>query len=360
VDTTVLIACRDASQGALLDEVLARKGCRCITVVARRPLIEAIGRDKPHLLLLDADLDGRAFDLLPELYSIDVDLGVLLLLEETDLPSAVEAARMGVLDFITRPFDPDKIPIRVAVAAERRRQLVGDRLYKLALEKRINVRTSQVWDKTERLRRQVVSTIEALEQTLAAKHDYTEGHSRRVGNISVALAAVAGLAAEEVQAVELAARFHDIGKIGIRDQVLNKPGPLTDAEYEHVKEHPMIAARILAPLEAFAPVLPLIKHEHERWDGRGYPGGLKGEAIPLGARIIAIADTFDALVSDRSYRRGRSTEEALKEIRRCAGTQFDPRLVDLFARLIAEGSVDLSDAPAPGADLRSPAPSAGA
>lgn len=336
---TVLVACRDTSQGVLLGEVLARAGHRWLAAHATSAVLDAVGRERPELLLLDADLDVRLPDFLPELFVRDRDLGVLVILWETDPETAVQAARLGVLDFITKPFDRDKIPIRLTVAAERRKQALSDRAYKLALEKRINARTWEVWDKKERLERQLVSTIEALEQTLAAKHCYTEGHSRRVSDLSAALARAAGLPQDEVRAVELAARFHDIGKIGIRDDVLNKRGPLTDGEIEHIRTHPLVAERILSPIDAFAAVLPLVKHEHERFDGNGYPDGLRGGAIPLGARIIAIADTYDALVTDRVYRRGCSAEAALAEIGRCAGTQFDPHLVELFARLAREGAL---------------------
>lgn len=336
-EETVLIAARDAAQGNLLGEVLRREGYRCRLASARADILQQVQSERPELLMLDADLDGTILEIVPELQVRDRDLGILVLLWETDRDAALRAAQLGILDFITKPLDRDKVPIRLTVAAERRRRLVAERVYRLALEQRINQRTEEVWEKKERLRRQLLSTVEALAQTLGAKHAYTEGHSRRVTQLAVALARAAALSPNDVREVELAARFHDIGKIGIRDQVLDKPAKLTDEEYEHIKTHPLIAERILGPIDEFRSFLPLVKHEHERYDGKGYPSGLRGENIPLGSRIIAIADAYDALVSDRAYRRGCATDSAVAEIQRCSGTQFDPRLVDLFVRVVRDG-----------------------
>lgn len=334
---TILIAVRDAPQGTLLAEVLQREGYRCRIAAARDALLREMESERPEMLVLDADLDGRALEAIPDLQARDRDLGVLVLVWETDRDAALRAARMGILDFITKPIDRDKVPIRLTVAVERRRRLAAERAYRLALEKRINQRTEEVWEKKDRLRLQLLSTIEALAQTLGAKHAYTEGHSRRVTQLALALARAAGLSQHEARDVELAARFHDIGKIGIRDDVLDKPDKLTDAEYDHIKTHPLVAERILTPIDEFRSFLPLVKHEHERYDGKGYPSGLRGEDIPLGSRIIALADAYDALVSDRSYRRGCTREAALAEIRRCSGTQFDPRLTEIFQRVIDDG-----------------------
>jgi response regulator RpfG family c-di-GMP phosphodiesterase len=342
----ICIACRDDALRVLLSEVLRRDGHALLPATDRKSILKAVSGERPDLLLLDADAGLRSLEILLDVQSRNREVGILLLVWETDPETAAEAVRLGVSDFITKPVDREQVPLRVAVALERRKLAVSDRQYRLALEQRINVRTKEVWEKKERLRRQLMSTVEALAQSLAAKHRYTEGHSRRVTEVAIALARAMKMPPEELRAVELAARFHDIGKIGVRDDVLNKAGSLDETEYAHVKTHPLVAERILGPIEDFVSVLPLVKHEHERYDGTGYPEGLKGKSIPMGSRIIAIADAFDALVTDRVYRRGGSPEAALKEIRRCAGSQFDPDLIEIFGRLVRSGAVKSPALPA--------------
>jgi putative two-component system response regulator len=168
---------------------------------------------------------------------------------------------------------------------------------------------------------------------LQAKNVYTEGHSRRVAEKSVEVARAMGVPREQVRHIELGALFHDIGKIGIRDSVLNKAGPLTPEEYEHMKAHPLVAEQILSPIEELRPIVDIVKYEHERWDGGGYPKGLKGVDIPLGSRLIAIADAWDSMVFDRVYRKALPPAQALAELERAAGTQFDPECVRVFCDL---------------------------
>jgi putative two-component system response regulator len=272
----ICIACRDDALRVLLSDVLLREGHTLFPAPDRRSILKSVTGERPDLLLLDADAGPRSLEILLDVQTRNREVGILLLVWETDRETAAEAVRLGVSDFITKPVDRDQVPLRVAVALERRKLAVSDRQYRLALEQRINVRTKEVWEKKERLRRQMMSTVEALAQSLAAKHHYTEGHSRRVTEVALAMARAMKMTPEDLRSVELAARFHDIGKIGVRDDVLNKAGALDENEYAHVKTHPLVAERILGPIEDFVSVLPLVKHEHERYDGSGYPDGLKG------------------------------------------------------------------------------------
>ena len=175
-----------------------------------------------------------------------------------------------------------------------------------------------------------MGTLQAFSSSLDAKDRYTRGHSERVALLGKQIALAAGLSPEVADRYELAGTLHDIGKIGVPDRVLCKPGKLTDDEYGLIKRHPRIGHDILKPIPSVRDLLPGVLHHHERWDGRGYPDGLEGEEIDPMARALAIADTFDAMSSNRAYRSARSREEVLAEIEKCAGTQFDPDLARVF------------------------------
>jgi putative nucleotidyltransferase with HDIG domain len=173
----------------------------------------------------------------------------------------------------------------------------------------------------------------AIVGALDLRDTETEGHSLRVQGLSLAIARALGCTEEEMEIIGLGALLHDIGKIGVSDQVLRKPGPLTDEEWEEIRRHPELGYRFLRRLTIAGAVADIVRAHHERWDGRGYPLGLAGEEIPLGARIFAVADAFDAMTSNRPYRRARTRDEAIAEIVRCSGTQFDPRVVEAFLQV---------------------------
>ena len=179
-----------------------------------------------------------------------------------------------------------------------------------------------------------LSIIYALAATVDAKDHYTYGHSRKVSEYSVAMAEALGLPEDKIATIRAASLLHDIGKVGIPDSILSKEGPLTDEEWEPVKAHPQLGVEILRHIIDLANCLPAILHHHERYDGKGYPSGLKSDNIPIEGRILAIADAYDAMISPRSYREQLSSQEALNELKRCAGTQFDPELVDIFCEII--------------------------
>lgn len=301
-----------------------------------------------ELLIVDALLPSP-LEHARRLLKINPAIGFLLIIGGEDEILAVEAARLGAYDFLTRPLNLQKVSFRLKVALEKHSRRLEERAYTVALEERITTRTEEVLQNRERMRTQFINTIRALEKALQAKSPYTEGHSRRVAEKSAELARALGLPREQIRQIELGALFHDIGKIGIRDEILNKQGHLTESEYEHIKLHPIVAEQILSPIEELRPVVDIVKHEHERWDGQGYPDGLRGNQIPLGARIIAIADAWDSMVYDRVYRRALRHEDALREIEKAAGTQFDPDCVRIFVQLErarAAAPVSRADAPA--------------
>jgi diguanylate cyclase (GGDEF)-like protein/putative nucleotidyltransferase with HDIG domain len=186
----------------------------------------------------------------------------------------------------------------------------------------------------EEVQSRALSIIYALAATVDAKDHYTYGHSKKVSDYAVALADALGLPKDVIDTIRAAGLLHDVGKIAIPDSILNKKGPLNEDEWELVKAHPKLGIEILRHVIDLVNCIPVILHHHERYDGGGYPNGLKGENIPLESRILAIADSFDAITSIRPYRKQLPIQEALKELKRCAGTQFDPKLVDVFCRVI--------------------------
>jgi len=183
-------------------------------------------------------------------------------------------------------------------------------------------------------RRGALNIIYALAATVDAKDHYTYGHSKKVSEYAVALAEALGLPGDKVTTIRAAALLHDIGKIGVPDSILNKEGTLTEEEWERIKAHPQDGVEILRHVINLVNCLPAILHHHERYDGNGYPSGLKGADIPWEARILAVADTYDAITSLRPYRQRLPSQQALEEIKRCAGTQFDPELVDIFCKMM--------------------------
>ena len=196
----------------------------------------------------------------------------------------------------------------------------------------------------ERLESHYTETIEALTSALEARDPYTEAHTGRIRDLALALAFAMKVGPDERKAVHLGALLHDVGKIGVSDAILRKPGPLSDDEWNVMREHPEIGERMLAKVDFLQPALTVVRHHHERWDGKGYPDGLKGEDIPLAARIVGVCDAYDAMTSDRPYRKAMSREDACVEILTSSGSQFDPRCAQLLVDVVKRvGETDLEE-----------------
>jgi putative nucleotidyltransferase with HDIG domain len=215
-------------------------------------------------------------------------------------------------------------------ALEKRDLVLQNRFYQKHLESRVR-------ELDQRNRQALVNGVQTLVHALEAKDAYTSGHSARVSRYAVKTAVQMGYIAERLEQIRLGGELHDIGKIGTREDILNKPGALSPDEFRHVKEHAALGERILAPFFRESPtVLSIVRSHHERLDGAGFPDGLAGDAIPVEARIVAVVDAFDAMTTNRAYRPPRSPADALAELRRCAGTHFDPDVVDALARAFAD------------------------
>jgi response regulator RpfG family c-di-GMP phosphodiesterase len=325
----VIVVSADAETRSTLDAALRDERYRVVLASTPAEADVAARSASAEMALIDCRI-GPALEHMARLRKINPALGFVVIIGDDDSVLAVETARAGAYEFFIRPLEATKAAFRLGVALEKHSRALEERAYTVALEERLNNRTAEVMDSRDRIKTQFINTIRALEKALQAKNVYTEGHSRRVAEKSVEIARAMKVPREMIRHIELGALFHDIGKIGIRDDVLNKPGRLTESEYEHMKLHPIVAEQILSPIEELRPIVDIVKHEHERWDGAGYPAGLKGTAIPLGSRLIAITDAWDSMVFDRIYRKALPHDVALAEIEKNSGTQFDPTVVKIF------------------------------
>jgi putative nucleotidyltransferase with HDIG domain len=196
----------------------------------------------------------------------------------------------------------------------------------------------------ENLKRLFRSTVKSLVAAIEANDRYTGGHSVRVAEYTRKIAECMGLPEDEIEKVELAAFLHDVGKVGISESILNKPGKFTDKEFEIMKSHPVMGAEILSKIEGMEEISKIVRHHHEKFDGSGYPDGLSGDQIPLASRILSVADTLDAITTNRSYRKKKSLDLALMELIKCSGSQFDPEVVKMLRRCVASGSISTMEA----------------
>jgi putative two-component system response regulator len=322
----ILVVDDDSSVRSFLAYLLTDAGCRVECAADAAGALEACEGGAFDLAMVDLRLPGLSgrgvADAIAERWP---DTAVVMATGVSDTSTAVECMRAGAFDYLTKPFDLEDVVIRVERALERRRLLLESRRQRSALEARVR-------QETRAARRVFLGAIRSLSSALEAKDDYTRGHSERVSRISGEVARALGIAREETRRIRLAAWLHDIGKIGVRESVLLKPGPLTEDEYRLVKTHPVIGEQILAPVLLDSGTVRIVRHHHEHYGGDGYPDALRASAIPLGARVLAVADAFDALTSDRPYRAKLSPESALEVLRGGAGTQWQPTLVEVLAQ----------------------------
>jgi len=274
--------------------------------------------------------------LLDRLRTTHPDTEVIVMTGFAEVELATRALRMGASDFLVKPVAILDLLTAIGRALERRRLILDNRAYQHHLEERVKKATMELRETLAMVTRSYRATLEALTAALDAREQETAEHSIRVTRFTLALADEMGIPREDRQHLEHGALLHDIGKIGVPDSVLLKPGPLSEREWELMRRHPLIGFEILDGIAFLAPAAEIVLHHHERWDGNGYPAGLHSEEIPLGARIFAVADTLDAITSDRLYRPARTFTEAFTEIDRCSGTQFDPQVAQALAGIRSE------------------------
>jgi response regulator RpfG family c-di-GMP phosphodiesterase len=329
-----LIVDDEAHLRRVLTRVMQSEGFHCTEASSGLEALDLLARHPATLVLTDLHMPGLdGVGLLREVRSRYPDTAVMLITAVVDVSTAVSCLGAGAMDYLTKPFHIEEVKARVHQALTRRRLVLENRGYQERLEERV---TAQA----RRLEELFLASIQSLAEALEVKDPYTHGHSLRVAQFSSVIARTLGLDAELVRQIELGGKVHDIGKIGVREAVLNKPGALTPEEYQHIMIHPMVGWRLLSPLLGEVPhALSIVRSHHERFDGRGSPDGLRGLDIPVEARIAAIADTFDAMTSARPYRPGLPLNTTIEELRRCGGTQFDPEVLAAFLDAVSSGAI---------------------
>ena len=296
--------------------------------------LDLMRRQPVSCLLLDVELPGMSgIELVPRILAIDPDVAILMLTAATDATTATLCMQRGAVDYLTKPVDLDVLGRAIRRALEpgaRPRGAPANRL----LEREVALRSAELREERGRLERLSVATLEALVNALEAKDPFLRGHSARVADLSAMVAAELGADDEEIERVRTAGRLHDIGKIGIREDILNKQGPLTDDEYEHVKRHVVVGSQILSPLVHLQEIIAYVRGHHERWDGEGYPDALAGAAIPFGARIIGAVEIYDALTTSRPYQEKMDARFAVERLGDLIGTMIDPEVYRALAAVV--------------------------
>src|SRR6266567_406790 len=278
--------------------------------------------------LMMADLDG--IGLLERTKEKYPDMPVVMVTAVHDISVALAAIRNGAYDYLLKPFEREQLLAAVSRALEMRRLKTENKAYQANLESLVAARTEQLRQAMTDLERSYDITLEALGDALDLKDAETEGHSKRVTAFTIAIARAMGLSGEKIRIIARGAFLHDIGKMAIPDAILRKPGALTEAETEIMREHCFRGYQMLKKIPFLSEAAEIVYSHQERYDGTGYPRGLKGEEIALGARIFSVADTLDAITSDRPYRAAQTIAVARDEVERFSGRQFDPEVVRVF------------------------------
>jgi response regulator RpfG family c-di-GMP phosphodiesterase len=332
----LLIADDDAAVRGVLEEFLCDE-YECEAVGSAEEALRLLACGDFQLVLSDISMEGMSgLELIPHVGALSPDTLVVMVSGSHDIESAVEAMRAGAFDYLVKPFDLEHVRLAVRRALEHQRLLAARRDYETYLERMVEQRTRELDGAVRSLGDAYRTTLKALVAALETRDQETHGHSERVVSFSLRLGRELGLDDARLRSLEFGSLLHDIGKIGVPDAILRKPARLTEEEWTEMRLHPVHGRQILSGIEFLEGASRVVAQHHEQWDGSGYPAGLKGEEIDLNARIFAVADAFDAITSDRVYRVGRAYEAALAELERCAGRQFDPRVVEAFGRVPAE------------------------
>ena len=332
MDSWILVVDDNVSNLRMASRILSEEKMRVSCVKSGEDAIKFLQLNRPDLILLDIHMPGmdgfETIAIIKENKAM-ADIPVIFLTADDDINAETRGLKAGAMDFLKKPFVPEVLLLRVRHTIELVRLQEN-------LAQEVAIKTQEVMAQHEKLGRMAVQTVKALSGAIDAKDSYTNGHSTRVADYAREIAKRAGLPREIQNDIYLMSLLHDVGKIGISDIIINKPEKLTDEEYDIVKSHPVLGEKILMNITEYPKLLIGARWHHERYDGKGYPDGLFGEEIPLEARIIAVADSYDAMCSKRSYRDALPQAIVRTEVEEGKGTQFDPKIAEIMLSMIDE------------------------
>ncbi len=287
------------------------------------------------LMLCDIRMPGMTgVELVPRVLEVDPDIAVVMLTAVHDANTATDALAAGAVDYLMKPIELKDLEQAIERTLHRRALMHEQRGVERLIHEEVASRTDALAAEHRAMQRMSVEVVEALINAQEAKDVYLRGHSQRVADLAASIATAMGLEDELVEDIRLAGRIHDVGKIGIRESVLNKPDKLTPEEFDHVKESVRISVEILSPLKHLARLLPYVQDHQEHWDGSGYPRGLAGPESAIGGRILHLADAYDAMTSRRAFREPRTPQQAMDVLSEHAGIQFDPEVFQAFKSVV--------------------------
>jgi putative nucleotidyltransferase with HDIG domain len=327
----ILVVDDEAHVRSMIGATLERLGYDVKLAGSGREAQEILAGNAFELVLTDIVMqEGNGFALLERVHAQQPNIPVIMVTAIHDISVAIDSMRRGAYDYLLKPFDREHLVATVQRALDHHQALQDNRTYQQNLEQVVHARTEMLRQAMEDLEHSYDVTLEALGDALDLKDSETEGHSKRVTAYTIALARAMGLSPIEIRIIARGAFLHDIGKMAIPDDILRKPGKLTEQEQRIMRDHCTRGYHILRKIPFLSEAAAIVHTHQEHFDGSGYPARLRGSAIPIGARIFALADALDAITSDRPYRQASSFDIAREEIMRCSGTQFDPAIVEVF------------------------------
>lgn len=330
----VMVVDDEPSVRDIVTRGLSLHGYSCVAAAASGEALSLMERSPVAVIISDINMPGQSgFWLLQQVKRRWPDTGVIMLTAVDETQSAINCLTQGADNYIIKPINLRELAVAVGKVLEKRRLIIENREYQRTLELLVEERTNDLRKTISQLRHSYDMTLQALVASLDAREHETGNHSQRVSMYAIVLAKLMGMRSRKLESISKGALLHDIGKLGIPDSILLKPGELTSGEWDLMKTHPVIGYNILKDIDFLQPALEIVLNHHEQYDGTGYPSGIKGEAIPLAARIFFVVDAFDTMTIDRCYHKAVSFKEALEEIKRCSGTQFDPGVVECFEKV---------------------------
>lgn len=328
----ILVVDDDTANLRMASHILTSENMRVSCLKSGKDVMKYLRQNRPDIILLDIHMPGMdGFETLAAIRENEetTDIPVIFLTADDDSDTETRGLKAGAMDFIKKPFVPEILLLRVRHTIKLTRLQTG-------LSREVEKKTQEVTAQHEKIERISMQIVKALSGAIDAKDTYTNGHSTRVADYSKEIARQAGYSEKMQNDIYMMGLLHDVGKIGVPDAIINKPAKLSDEEYSIIQNHPVMGAKILKNITEFPKLVTGARWHHERYDGKGYPDGLCGEEIPIEARIIAVADAYDAMSSRRSYREELPQDIVRSEVEKGKGTQFDPKFAEIMLHMIDE------------------------